>query len=228
MKKLILTILITVVAATLTQAQKYAYVDSDYILANIPEYKEAQKQIDELAEEFQKEIETKFSEIDQMTKAYQAEAVLMPEDIKKKKEEAILAKKNEVRELQNQRFGKDGDLFIKREELIKPIQEKIYNAIEDIAVEKNYAFVFDKVGSLTMMYVNSKFDLSDDVLDHVGATLGTIRREDRQRNEYKGTADSKEPGENKNVQPEKNNNMMSPPSRSGGSNTGPVNKPDRK
>lgn len=209
-------------------SQKYAYVDSDYILANIPEYKEAQKQIDELAEEYQKEIEAKFNEIDMLYKAYQAEAVLMPEDIKKKKEDEIIAIKNEVRELQNQRFGTDGDLFIKREELIKPIQEKIYNAIEEIATEKNYAFVFDKAGSLTMLYVNSKFDLSDDVLDHVGATLGTIRREDRKRNEYEGSASSKQPSEQKNIEQPRNNNMMSPPSRTGGSDTGPVNKPIRK
>jgi len=228
MKKLITTAVMVLIASTFILAQKYAYVDSDYILANIPEYKEAQKQIDEFAEEYQKEIESKFAEIDLMYKAYQAEAVLMPEDIKKKKEDEILAKKNEARELQNQRFGKDGDLFIKREELIKPIQEKIYNAIEEIAVEKNYAFVFDKAGSLTMLYVNAKFDLSDDVLDHVGATLGTIRREDRQKTEYQGTAGSKNTGDSKNIQPQKNNNMMSPPSRSGGSDTGPVNKSERK
>lgn len=215
-------------ASTIILAQKYAYVDSDYILANIPEYKEAQNQIDELANEYQKEIEAKFAEIDMMFKAYQAEAVLMPEDIKKKKEEEILAKKNEAKELQNQRFGKDGDLFIKREELIKPIQEKIYNAIEEIATEKNYAFVFDKAGSLTMLYVNSKFDLSDDVLDNVGAVLGTIRREDRQKNEYKGTPGTSGQPENK-TNPQKNNsNMMNPPSRTGGSDTGPVINKERK
>jgi len=228
MRKLFITIVLATFISTTITAQKYAYVDSDYILANIPEYKEAQNQIDELAAEYQKEIETKFAEIDMMYKAYQAEAVLMPEDIKKKKEEEILAKKNEAKEMQNQRFGKDGDLFIKREELIKPIQEKIYNAIEEIATEKNYAFVFDKAGSLTMLYVNSKFDLSDDVLDNVGAVLGTVRREDRQKSEYKGSPGTNEQQENKANQQKNNPNMMNPPSRTGGSDTGPVIKKDRK
>ena len=156
MKKPIITLFIAIFTATLMYAQKYAYVDTEYILENIPEYKDAQDQIDELAEDYQKEIEEKFAEIDRMYKTYQAEAVLMPEDIKKKKEEAIIAKENEVRELQKQRFGKDGDLFLKREELVKPIQEKIYNSIEEIATEKNYAFVFDKAGSLTILFVKAK------------------------------------------------------------------------
>ncbi|MEZ5197739.1 MAG: OmpH family outer membrane protein [Bacteroidales bacterium] len=105
------------------------------------------------------------------TKTYQAEALLMPEDIKRKREEEIVAKEKEVKDLQVQRFGKDGDLFLKREELVKPIQEKIFNSIEEIATEKNYAFVFDKAGSLTILYVNTKYDISDDVLDDVGAEL---------------------------------------------------------
>jgi outer membrane protein len=228
MKNLITTIALIIILSGVAWAQKYAYVDSEYILANIPEYKEAQKQIDELAEEFQKEIEVKFAEIDAMYKAYQAEAVLMPEDIKKKKEDEITAKRNEVKELQNQKFGKEGELFVKREELIRPIQEKIYNAIEDIAVEKNYAFVFDKAGSLTMLYVNPKFDLSDDVLDNVGAALGTIRREDRKKTDYQPSTESKGNTDNKSIEPKNNSNMMSPPSRNGGPGTGPVNKDGKK
>lgn len=161
--------------------QKYAYVDTDYILENIPEYKDAQLQLDELSEEYQEEIETKYKEIDDLYREYQAEAVLLPEDIKKQKKEEIKKKEQEVRELQRQRFGEDGDLFQKREEWIKPIQEKIYNAIEEIATDKNYSFVFDKAGSISILYVNARYDISDDVLDKVGAVLGTVRREDRKR-----------------------------------------------
>jgi len=184
MKKSLLTFVISLLFATGLFAQKYAYVDTEYILENIPEYKDAQNQMDELSEEYQMEIEDRYAEINKMYQDFQAEAVLMPEDIKKKKEQELIDKRAEVRELQKQRFGKDGDLFLKREELVKPIQEKIYNAIEEIATDKNYAFVFDKAGSLTILYVNAKYDISDDVLDAVGAELGTVRRDERKKNEY--------------------------------------------
>ncbi len=226
MKKIILVSLFIVLGISFLSAQKYAYVDSNYILDNIPEYKDAQNQLDEIAVEYQQEIEEKFAEIDKMYKAYQAEVVLMPDDVKKKREQDIQAKEQAVKELQTQRFGKDGDLFIKREELIKPIQEKIYNAIEEIAEDKNYAFVFDKAGSLTMLYVNNKFDISDDVLDNVGAVLGTTRREDRKKTEYQSTPENKPTQQNTNQQrpTDMNNSQKSP----GGMNPGPVNKQEKK
>ena len=111
-------------------AQKYAFVDTKYILENIPEYKTAQDQLDELSAQWQKEIEGKFAEIDKMYKDYQAESVLLPDDMKKKREDEIVKKEKEAKDLQKKRFGKDGDLFKKREELVKPIQDKVYNAIE--------------------------------------------------------------------------------------------------
>jgi outer membrane protein len=226
MKKLILVSLFISMGVSFLLAQKYAYVDSDYILDNIPEYKDAQNQLDELALEYQKEIEDKFAEIDKMYKAYQAEVVLMPEDVKKKREQDIQAKEKAVKDLQTQHFGKDGDLFIKREELIKPIQEKIYNAIEEIAEDKNYAFVFDRAGSLTILYVSSKFDISDDVLDNVGAVLGTTRREDRKKTEYQGTPASKTTQQNTSQQkPADMNNSQKPP---GNMNPGPVTRPEKK
>lgn len=188
--KTILSIIIGLFLVSTLTAQKYAYVDTEYILDNIPEYKDAQNQIDEMAEEFQEEIMDARAEIDKMYKNYEAEAVLMPDDIKDKKLEEIRKKEDEVKVLQNQKFGIEGDLFLKREELIKPIQEKIYNAIEEVATEKNYAFVFDKAGSLTILFVNAKFDISDDILDMVGAELGTVRREDRVKKEYKGGSTS--------------------------------------
>ena len=171
MKKTVLIFLAIMFSAALVHAQKFAYVDTQYILDNIPEFAEAQSQLDEISVQWQKEIETKFAEVDKMYKDYQTQAVLLPDDMKKKKEQEIVDKEKDVKNLQRNRFGKDGDLFKKRQELVKPIQEKIYNAIQELAANNNYAVVFDKGGSLTMMYANPKYDISDDVLDNLGANL---------------------------------------------------------
>jgi outer membrane protein len=166
MKKLLISLLILMSTAGFTQ--KIAYVDSQYILDNIPDYKLAQEQLDEMSKKWQKEIETELAVIDKMYKTYQADAVLLPEDIKKKREDEIMAKEKEVKALQKKRFGQDGDLFKKREELIKPIQDKVYNAIEELSVEKGYSIIFDKSGSLTILYASSKIDISDQVLTKLG------------------------------------------------------------
>ena len=154
-------------------AQKYAYIDSDYILNNVPEYQDAQNQMDELSEKWQKEIEGKFLEIDNLYKKYQADVVLLPADMKKKREEEIISMEKEVKAYQQEKFGQSGELFQKRQELIKPLQDKIYNAIEEIATTKNYAFIFDKASGATIMYANPKFDISDDVLDELGYSFNT-------------------------------------------------------
>lgn len=156
-------------------AQKYAYIDSEYILKNVPEYQDAQNQLDELSEEWQKEIEAKFVEIDELYKKYQADVVLLPADMKKKREDEIINMEKEVKRYQNEKFGSDGELFQKRQELIKPIQDKIYNALEEIAKSKNYAFIFDKSSSATIMFADPKFDISDDVLDELGYSFNTSR-----------------------------------------------------
>ncbi|MCK4676841.1 MAG: OmpH family outer membrane protein [Bacteroidales bacterium] len=173
MKKLVLIAVMIFSVFAFATAQKFAYVDTDYILENIPEYNDAKALLDDLAEQWQHEIEEKYAEIDQLYKAYQAEAVLLPEDMKKKKEDEIIKKEKAVKELQRQIFGQDGELFKKRQELIKPIQEKIYNAIEEMAVQRNYAVIFDKSGSLTMLFSDAKYDLSDDVLDELGYSYNT-------------------------------------------------------
>ncbi len=173
MKKLFLITFLILSASTFIRAQKYAFVDTDYILQNIPEYNDAQGLLDDFSNQWQKEIEGKYGEIEGLYKSYQAEAVLLPEEMKRKREDEIIKKEQEVKELQRQRFGPEGDLFRKRQELIKPLQEKIYNAIEEIAVQRNYAIIFDKAGSLTMLYANSKYDLSDEVLDQLGYSYNT-------------------------------------------------------
>lgn len=175
MKKLIFLFVLIPFMSLPTKAQKFAFVDTEYILENMSEYRDAQEILDKLSLEWQKEIEAKFAEIDKMYKDYQAEAVLLPEDIKKKRQDEIIAKEKEAKDLQKKRFGKDGDLFKKRQELIKPIQDKVYDAIESIANAGGYAVIFDKSGSTTMLYTNSKFDKSDEVLEKLGYKPGAIK-----------------------------------------------------
>ena len=173
MKKMIALFLMLGAFFTTAYAQKFAYVDSEYILQNIPEYNDAQAQIDEFSVQWQQELETKFAAIDKMYKDYQAESVLLPEEMKRKREDEIMKAEKSAKDLQKKRFGKDGDLFKKRKELIKPIQDKIFSAIEQISLAKNYAMVFDKAGSVTVMYADAKYDISDDVLEEMGYSFNT-------------------------------------------------------
>ena len=171
MKKIFLSTVFLLFITGVSFSQKYAYIDSEYIMDNIPEYKDAQAEIDALSKQWQKEIEQKFKEIDNLYKAFQAESVLLPEEVKKKRENEIIASEKDTKDLQKKRFGKDGDLYKKRQDLVKPIQDKVYNAIEKRAQDKNYIFVFDKAGSLTIMYADPKYDMSDDILDDLGYKL---------------------------------------------------------
>lgn len=168
MKRIILTALIILSFTGISLAQKIGYVDTDYILSNIPEYKAAQAEMDKISVDWQKEIEAKYAEIDKLYKIYQAEAVLLTEDMKKKRENEIINKEKEVKELQKQRFGVDGELFKKRMELVKPIQDKVYNAVKQVAERSGLAFIFDKAGQVSLLYSNSKYDKSDDVLTFMG------------------------------------------------------------
>lgn len=161
--------------------QKFAFVDTKYILQNIPEYGDAQEQINQLSDKWEKEIKALRTKVDALQREYQTESVLLTEDQKRKKEEEISTKEQEIVNLQMTYFGPEGQLFTKRMELIQPIQEKIYNAINQIALVKNYAFVFDKASSATILYCNEKNDISDDVLDEIGNVMQTVRKEDRKR-----------------------------------------------
>jgi outer membrane protein len=155
--------------ATITVfGQRFAYIDSEYILENIPEYQAAQMQVNQLSVQWQNEIEAKFSEIDRLYRDYQAEAVLLPEDIRRQREEQIITMEREAKELQMQRFGREGDLFKKREELVKPIQDQIFEAVQEIATRGNYAIIFDKSGGSNMIFSDVRFDLSDEVLENMG------------------------------------------------------------
>lgn len=173
MRKIILTLGIALMSCLTVSAQKFAFVDTEYILGQIPEYKAAQSELDKQSVQWQKEIEAKYAEIDKMYKAYQAEQILLTEDMKKKREGDIVAKEKDAKDLQKQRFGVDGELFKKRQELVKPIQDKVYNAVKTVAEKGAYAIIFDKAGDLTMLYANSKNDKSDDVLESMGYKGGS-------------------------------------------------------
>ena len=150
--------------STLTHAQKFAYVDSDYILERIPEYASAQDQIEKLSLNWQSEIEEIYQEIDLMYKKYQADKILLTQEMKNKRESEIINKEKEAKELQRQRFGPEGDLYKKRQDLMKPIQDKVYNAIQDFSNEKRYDIIFDKSSNLIMLFSNPDLDKSDDIL----------------------------------------------------------------
>ena len=168
MKKLFISLAI-VLFASFSFAQKTVYVDSEYILNKVPSYKEAQKQIDNLTKQWQTEIEEKHAGLDAMYKQYQIDKVLLSNDMKSKKEQEIIDKEKELKELQKKRFGPDGDRFKKEQELIKPIQDEIYNAIKELASAQGYAFVLDaSSSSLSILYSDVKYDISDEVLKKLG------------------------------------------------------------
>lgn len=168
MKKMILVFGMLLSITSISFAQKFAYVDTEYILGQIPEYKAAQSELDKVSVQWQKEIEAKYAEIDKMYKAYQAEQILLTDEMKKKREADIIAKEKEAKDLQKLRFGVDGELFKKRQELVKPIQDKVYNAVKTVAEKGAYAVVFDRASDMTMLYANAKNDKSDDVLEVLG------------------------------------------------------------
>lgn len=167
MKKLLFVALFFF-GAQWASAQRWCYVSSEYILNKMPEFSAAQKQVDALSETWAKEIETRTGDITKMYRTLEAEKALLTEEMLKRRKAEIELKEKELSDLQQKRFGYEGDLFKKKQELIKPIQDKVYNAVQRLAREKQYDFVFDKSGELLMLYSNTKFDKSDEVLEMMG------------------------------------------------------------
>jgi outer membrane protein len=168
MKKLLLIATFLLGAFSIAQAQRYAVIDSHYILEKMPEYEQAQQKLDAIAKQWQTEIDAKFQQVDQLYKQYNAEKVMLTDTLKKKRQDEIMQLEKEARDLQKQRFGYQGDLFTKREELIKPIQDKIYNAVQQLAAQKMYDFVLDKSGGITLFYADPKLDQTQEVLKILG------------------------------------------------------------
>jgi|SRR6185437_13332728 len=152
-----------------SQAQeRYAVVDTKYILEKMPEYKDAQKKLDATSMQWQKEIDAKQAALDKMYKDYDAEQVMLSDTLKKKREDQLFNMEKEVRDLQRKRFGYEGDLFKLRQELVKPIQDKVYNAIQQLAVNRMYELILDKSEGITVIFADPKLDKSDDVLKTLG------------------------------------------------------------
>jgi len=164
MKKSGLIIGFFILSTAMAVAQKYAFVDSEYIRKNIPAFTTAQEQLDKLSQQWEKEIADGYAVVEQMYKSYQNEVPLFSQEMKIKREEAITTKEKEMKELQNKYFGMEGELFKKRQELVKPIQDEILKAIKDIAVEGSYAVIFDTASGGNILFANPKFDISDQVL----------------------------------------------------------------
>jgi len=149
-------------------SQKYAIIDTRYILDRMPDYKTAQQQLDQIAADWQKDIDARQAELDKMYRDYEAEQVMLTPELKQKREDQLFNKEKDLRDLQRKRFGFEGDLFKKRQELIKPIQDKVYNAVQKLAVQRGYEFVLDKSEGITIIFADPKLDKSEDVLKELG------------------------------------------------------------
>jgi len=158
-------------AGLVSAQQRYAVIDTKYILDKIPEYKEADKKLKAVSLQWQKEIDDKQATLDKMYKNYEAEQFMLTDELKKKREEELFVKEKEIRDLQKRRFGYEGDLFKERQRLVKPIQDKVYNAIQKIAVAKAFDFVLDKSEGITVIFADPKLDKSDDVLKELGIKI---------------------------------------------------------
>lgn len=172
MKQFLFALVLTL-GAWSAQAQRYCVIDSKYILDNLPEYKQAQTKLDEASAQWQREIDAKLQEVDRLYKTYQAEQVMLSDEMKKKREDEIVKKEKEAKELQKKRFGFEGDLFKKRQELVKPVQDRVYNAVQKMATAKSFDIIYDKSADLSVFYNDPKLDKSDDVLRDLGITSPT-------------------------------------------------------
>ncbi len=168
MKKIILLVVLVLGSLSFTQAQKFALVDMEYILKAVPAYETANEQLSQLSKKWQKEVETKLVEVQTMYKNYQTELVFMSPDMKVKREEEIVAKEKDANELKRTYFGPEGELFKKRESLMKPIQEEIFNAVQTLANEKDYQLILDKSSNMSLIFAAPKIDVSDAVLEKLG------------------------------------------------------------
>lgn len=149
-------------------SQRYAIIDTKYILDKLPAYKDAQKQLDEIAADWQKEVDGQQQELDRMYKDFEAEQVMLSDELKRKREDQLFVKEKALRDLQRKRFGFEGDLFKRRGELIKPVQDKVYNAVQKLAAARGYDFILDKSEGITVIFADPKLEKSEDVLKELG------------------------------------------------------------
>ncbi len=174
MKRIILGVLLLFCITLTASAQRFAYVDSDYILKHIPEYTSSQKQLDALSAQWQKDVDAKFADIERLFKAYQADQVLLTEDMRKRREADIIEKENAAKEFQRLKFGFEGELFQVRTKLIKPIQDRVAKAIQAVADAQQLDMIFDKTSEITLLYASPRLDKSNDVITRLGYKPGTF------------------------------------------------------
>lgn len=191
--KYLLTLALCIIGFAVS-AQKFAYVDTKYILSHIPEYQQAQAEINKLSNQWQKDIENKYETIAKLETALQAEKILLTDEMKQKREAEIQSKREEAMQMQTAKFGVDGELFKKREELIKPIQDQIYEAIQEVASTSALMVVFDKSNHSNMLYTNPKHDISDKVLKKMGLKPGETLEEDEDGGEEQNGEDNQGAG----------------------------------
>jgi outer membrane protein len=170
--KVFFVLAISILTAFSSNAQtKYAVINTKYILDKIPEYKEADKKLKALGDQWQLEIDQKQMTLDKMYKNYEAEQFMLSDDLKKKREDELFGKEKEIRDLQKKRFGYEGDLFKERQKMVKPIQDKVYNAVQKLATARGYDFILDKSEGITIIFADPKLDKSDDVLKELGINI---------------------------------------------------------
>lgn len=167
MKKVCLALFLTF-CSTFCWAQKFGYIDSEYIIGQMPEYKKAQTELNQFSVKWQKELEEAQGKVDKLKQEYQAEEVLLTEDMKKERTDTINFREGKLRELQKNYFGYKGLLYLKRQELVKPAQEKLFAAVEKVAKKEKLAIIFDKSGELVMVYTDPVHDYTDKVLEALG------------------------------------------------------------
>lgn len=168
MKKALLSFLFLAGIAFSATAQKYCIIDSKYILEKMTDYQDAQSKLDNLSKAWQEEIDNRMADVERMYKGYQAEKPMLSDELRNKRQDEIVAKEKSVKDLQKQRFGYEGDLFKKRQEFIKPVQDRVFNAVQKMAAAKGFDLVLDKAGGVTTFYADPKLDKSDDVLKILG------------------------------------------------------------
>lgn len=159
-----LSLMTLISAAAIAQQQRYCVIDSRYILERIPDYKQAQQQLDRYSETWEKEVDAKFQQIDQMYKSYQAERPMLSESMRQQREEEIVSREKEAKELQRKYFGFEGELFKQRQSLVKPIQDRVYNAVQQYAQSRGYDMIYDKAAGGSIFYADPKLDKSDDII----------------------------------------------------------------
>jgi outer membrane protein len=168
MYKLVFTFLLFGGLSLAGLAQRYAVIDTKYILEKIPEYNQSQEKLNLFSQQWQQEIDKKSADLAKMYKQFDAEQIMLSDDLRKKREDELFNVEKELRDLQRKRFGFEGDLFKKRKELIKPIQDRVYNAVQKLAASKLYDFILDKSEGITVIFADPKLDKSDDVLKEMG------------------------------------------------------------